>query len=279
MSDESFFMGLGQQDISAAILTSSLVTHSYEVETTRKIVSIWDDIRNWIDISDKKAIIASILTNGRILDLQDELRSHEQLKPLWGGLQKKIEEEDMLQPPFEHISYNSALLASAAVAKSTQVESTKVMIDLYRDLMAGSKGIGPDDKIRTVAAVLTWGRILEHKGRTTEVSDILDIYRYICTELTNVAEGTNIGYNEMAAAFITAAYVEISPKVERIKDIVNSWDMMRWEVDVGNKVRYVSAILAGGKIRDMSASELSLAQSSIQFINQIEGLLKVIYKE
>ena len=50
----------------SAFLATTLVSHSYEVESTSSIVNLWDDIRKIVRLQNDLDYIAAILATGRI---------------------------------------------------------------------------------------------------------------------------------------------------------------------------------------------------------------------
>jgi hypothetical protein len=75
---------------------------------------------------------------------------------------------------------------------------------------------------------------------------------------------------ELTAAFITAAYIEISNKVEKIRDIVDTWLSICQRITVENKVDYISMILSTGRIKDMDAQHYMDQDSLMELIEKIK---------
>jgi hypothetical protein len=86
-----------------------------------------------------------------------------------------------------------------------------------------------------------------------------------------------IGQKELAAAFVTSAYIEISPKVEKIRDIVDMWVQVGQQLPITNQWDYIASILATGRIRDMNAQHIHAREDLGNIYGRIrEQLTKLI---
>jgi hypothetical protein len=94
---------------------------------------------------------------------------------------------------------------------------------------------------------------MELKIRAGGTDFINNIYSNIKKEFDQQASGMTITQKELVAAFLTSAYIEISTKVEKIRDIVDFWLQICNDISVEDQWDYVSVILSTGKIKDMDA--------------------------
>jgi hypothetical protein len=252
-----------KNDEISAFLTSTFISHTYEVESTQTIVTLWDNIRNTIKLKDELDFISAMLASGRVMDYRFEISDLNVLNRIITDINtnivsRKIESSDIQK----ELLY--ALITSASISRSEKVESIRDIVDLWVEV---KEGIEVKDNLDLIAAVLTTGRVMELKIRAGGLDFINTIYMNIKKELTPQLSGAEITQKELSSALLTSAYIEISKKVEKIRDIVEAWENIRSDLAVKDQWDYIASILSTGKIRDMDAMHIE-GHEGIRKINK-----------
>ncbi len=247
----------------SAFLTTTFVSHSYEVESTQTIVSLWNDLRKNIKLKDELDYISSVLATGRIMDYKMEIKDLNILNTVINDVHtniatRKIESEDLQR------ELVSALLTSASISRSEQVENIRDIVELWVQI---KEGIVIKDDLDLITAILTTGRIMELKIRAGGLDFINDIFLNIRKEINQSAPDITISKNEVAAALITSAYTEVSRKVEKIRDIIEFWHNISQQVSIDNQWDYITTILSMGKIKDVDAQHI-MGHEGLQNLNK-----------
>jgi hypothetical protein len=162
----------------------------------------------------------------------------------------------------------SAYLASAWLSRSEKVETSRFLVDLYRNLC---ENITIETEIDYLSALLVTGRILDTKTKRRnlieEITNFIPLLKTSVIEvLTAPVIGSNdksgaeklieaykVNDNDLAAALLTTSYVYITQEIESVKKIAELWGIIRDEDLVQHKLDYLAAILASGRIRDLKA--------------------------
>jgi hypothetical protein len=126
---------------------------------------------------------------------------------------------------------------------------------------------------------LTTGRIVELKIRAGGFSFINDVYLTIKGEISKFTLGMTINKKELGAAFTTSAYIEISRKVEKIRDIVNYWMKFNEKISVENQWDFIAVILSTGKIKDMDAQHIQIHEGLGNLNEKIRDQIRCIVGE
>ncbi|UCE36610.1 MAG: hypothetical protein JSW00_13985 [Thermoplasmata archaeon] len=259
----------------SAFLTTTFISHSYEVESTQSIVKLWDNIRKTVKLKDELDYISAGLAVGRIMDYRFEIEDIDIINSVINDIHtnikiRKIESEDLQRELI------FALLTSASISRSEKVETLRDIVDLWMEV---KEGIEIKDEQDLIAAILTTGRIMELKVRAGGLEFINDIFMNMKKELEQKASDMAITKKEIAAAFIASAYVEISKKVEKIRDIVDSWLSICSQISVEDQWDYITIILSTGKIRDMDAMHIMDAESLKNTHDKIRTQIKNVAVE
>jgi hypothetical protein len=238
-----------KNDEISAFLTSTFISHTYEVESTQSIVGLWDKIRKTVKVNEDLDFISAMLASGRVMDYRFEIDDLNILNRIINDINtniksRKIESAD-LQKELVH-----AIITSASISRSEKVENIRDIVDLWVEI---KEGMEIKDDLDLIAAILTTGRVMELKIRAGGLDFINNIYMNIKKEILSRTPDLRPTHKELSAAFITSAYVEISKKVEKIRDIVDTWQEVCKELAVKDEWDYISVVLSTGKIRDMDA--------------------------
>jgi hypothetical protein len=238
-------------DISA-FLTTTFISHTYEVESTQAIVNLWDNIRKNVNLKEDLDYISAMLASGRVRDYRFEIDNMNFLQTIINDINtniqsRKIESVDLQKELlFAH-------LTAASISRSEKVENIREIVDLWMQI---KEGIEINDDLDLIAAILTTGRILELKIKAGGIEFINTIFMNLKKELAPQIAGKKISQKEISAAFLTSAYIEISKKVEKIRDIVEAWDNIRKNLKIKDDWDYIASILSSGKIKDMDAMHI-----------------------
>jgi len=251
------------KDRLAAIITSACVTKSYEVETTKSIVSLWKDIRNHISLDGPMDGIALILTSGRIMDLERDIKSASDLDDIINSIKVKVDRSEIKNPGFPEVS--TAFLTSACISHSHEVETTKSIVELWELF---SRGVNVSDARGLAASILATGRIMDIRVDIKSPVMINDIVSSITDEIEKSGV-SQFEDREVFASFLSSAYIEISPKVEKYRDMVNGWTQVLEEYHPENEKDNVAAIMYSGRIKDSDSIVIMRSQSMMDEIHKI----------
>jgi hypothetical protein len=259
----------------SAFLTTTFISHTYEVESTTAIVQLWDDLRKNVKLKEDLDYVSAMLATGRVMDYRFEIKDLNFLHSIINDintniLSRKIESADLQKElVYAHIT-------SASISRSEKVENIREIIDLWMQI---KEGLEINDDLDLVAAILTTGRIMELKIRAGGLDFINTIYMNLKKELASQLAGTEITQKELVAAFLTAAYIEISKKVEKIRDIVDAWENVRSGLVIKTQWDYIAAILSTGKIKDMDAMHIEGHEGIKKINKKIRAQIKSVVGE
>jgi hypothetical protein len=238
-----------KNDDISAFLTSTFISHTYEVESTQSIVGLWDNIRRTVKVNENLDYISAMLASGRVMDYRFEIDDLNILNRIISDINtniksRKIESADLQK------ELVFALITSASISRSEKVENIRDIVDLWVEV---KEGVEIRDDIDLIASVLTTGRVMELKIRAGGLDFINNIFMNIKKELVGRTPDLIPTQKELSAALLTSAYIEVSKKVEKIRDIVDTWQEVCKEISVKDEWDFISVVLSTGKIRDMDA--------------------------
>jgi len=252
-----------RRDVCAALLTMASITSSYKVESTKAISNLWNDIRSNILINTDIDYLAVILSLGRIEDLKAELINLEDIQDIITGFRERLDTLGVTDGTLTDQA--AAYLTTSCISHSNEVETTTSVLTLWDEIR---KNVIIKDPLDLASAILATGRIMDLRAdiQSSEVlSEIVDNIRKEM-EPHNVSQ---VDYKELSILLLSAAIVELSPKVEKYRDIVKTWVDLRTMLTITNIKDAISVILFSGKIRDMDTSILMFPSSltdEIQFV-------------
>jgi hypothetical protein len=261
------------KDEISAFLATTLVQHSYTVESTQSIVELWDDTRRSVELKENMDYVSALLGTGRVMDYGFEIMSPNIINTIVIDINKNIAGREIQSSDLQK-ELACALITSAGISRSEKVETIREIVDLWVEI---KDGIAIKDDLDLIAAILTTGRIMELKARVEGFAFINGIFESIRRELDQHASGKTITKKELAAAFITSAYIEISPKVEKIRDMVDAWLKISDQISVTDSLDYITMILSTGKIKDMDAQHIVGHENLINATDKMKSeLMKVV---
>jgi len=256
----------------SAFLATTIVSHSYEVESTELIAGLWNDIRKIAKVKEDLDFIAALLATGSIMDFGVEIKDLNIVNVAIFDINRNMVQRNIESKDLDR-EMVLALVAAAIISRSEEVEKTKEIVNLWTQIM---DGIAISDDLDVIAAILTTGRIMEVKLTMEGYSAIKENFESIKRVLEKEASGKDITKKEITAAIITSANVESSKKVEKIGDIVDSWLSICGLINVEDQMDYISYILSTGRIRDMDAKVLLGPDSLEDMKNQMKEELEKV---
>jgi hypothetical protein len=265
------FRWLFEKDIIIAYLTQACVSHSYKVETVKDIAAIWKDLRQGINLRDDVDLLSGVLACGRIMDLKEEISTHQAVTNIIRSIRIEMEKENII-PNSSDKEFMYAHLSAAVVENTDKVMALRDIVQTWMDLR---DTVEMSSALDMVCGFLTVGRILELRVEIENSDSVKNIFMMLHGELEEQEGLEEISYNDYAAAIITSAYVEITPKLEKIRDIINTWQWARENLPIENKLDFISAILAAGRIKDLDAKHMLLQESLSEIINRIKERIEV----
>ncbi len=240
-----------KNDDISALLTVAFISHTDKVESTRSIVDMWDEVRKTLALRSEIDQISALLATGRIMDLKKEIGSQKFI-PTVQELISAIAADMEKRCHFDKISdsqFVSALLTSAYISHTSEIETINSIIDQWEKI---NNELNLKDGIDLIAAILTTGRIKEEKYQINNIGQILDVYRLIGDMLRKLVGDRTITQKDIAAAFLTNASIEISPKVEKIQNIIELWQKLEKQLIIRDEVDYTVTLLTYGRVRDIN---------------------------
>jgi hypothetical protein len=266
------FIDTSNPDEISAFLATTIVTHSHEVESISKIVSIWNDLRGIVNVKEDLDFVATLLTTGSIMDLAIDIPDLSLVNTAIFDMNRNmvtrnIESRDLQKELVQ------ALLASAIISRSEEVEKTKEIVNLWVKI---KDTIDIADDLDVIAAILVTGRIMELKITFDGYDNLKDAFGKIKKELKERASNLTVTQKEIAAAIITSANVESSRKVEKVGDIVDTWLSVCDLISVEDQWDFISYLLSTGKIRDMDSKNFLGPESLNNIKAEMRGELEKV---
>lgn len=257
----------------SAILTAACVYSTYEVESTRDIVQIWNNIKSKLKLKNNLEFVSAILATGRIMhgttETKDPDSVQEVIETFNNEVSRRLEPSDITQREF-----CAGQLSAACVSRSKKLVSAKDIVNLWDDVRKNLK-ISSDSDI--ISTVLTAGRIVDTSCQTEGYVIISDMFENVTSEVSKHSGDIDMGQRALASAYMTAAAVEITPKVEKIRDMVNAWITLYQQLKVSNDNEFIAAILTSGRIKDLNATQFMVPESItdihskiVEYITELE---------
>ena len=263
---------LFERNTVVAYLTQACVSHSYKVETIKDIASIWTGMYMGANLRDDVDLLCGVLACGRIMDLKEEINTAPAINNIIRNIRIEVEKENII-PNSTDKEFIYAHIASAVVENTDKVMSLREIIQSWLDVR---ETIELETPLDMVCGFLTVGRILELKVEIDDAKGVRNIYKMLHNELEEVVDDPDsITVKEYAAAIVTSAYVEITPKLEKIRDIVITWQWAEENLDINDRIDFIAAILAAGRIKDLDAKHMLLQESLTDIIARIREKIEV----
>lgn len=145
-------------DFASALLTTSYVFLTHEIETVIKSVELWDVIRDENIVQHKLDYIAAILATGRIRDLKSKVNVPIEIKQIAQNLKNVMTDKYQLKlETLEQRDIACAFITATYVSRTPPIETNSQIIDLWND--ARLKLNLSNDEIDTIIAILICGII------------------------------------------------------------------------------------------------------------------------
>jgi hypothetical protein len=235
-----------------ALITAAFISSTYKVESTHAIVDIWEKFRDNIQAKDNFDHVAALLALGRMMDIKEEMEETRYIgmmsdlfETFINDLKARGHSSDLQG---SHLI--TALITAACISRSEKIETVNEIISQWEEM---SEKIDIKDDLDKLSGILTIGRINEYKYDINNIEQILDVHKRIRDFLEESLGSRAVDQNDIAAAFLTTGYLEITPKVERIQDIVKLWEELKKDSTISDQLDYVTALLTYGRIRDLNA--------------------------
>ena len=262
---------LFNRDIVVAYLTQACVSHSYKVETIKDITSIWKNLYYGVSINDDVDLLCGILACGRIMDLKEEINTAPPINNIIRNFRLEMEKENII-PNSTDKEFMYAHISAAVVENTDKVLALREIVQTWIDIR---DTLEIKDSLEMICGFLTVGRILELSVEIESSDSVKNIFKMLHGELEEREGIEDFSYNDYAAAIITSAYVEITPKLEKIRDIINTWEWARENIPIENKLDFIAAVLAAGRIKDLDAKHMLLQESLSDIIGRIKERIDV----
>ena len=247
----------------SAFLTAAYVSHTYKVESTRSIVEICDNFRKKIKVKTNLDFVSALLALGRMMDLKNEVDDKRYID-LFNELRKTfIDDLKKHDHPSDLHESNiiTAMITSACISRTDEIETINEIINQWEKVTG--KFIFKND-LDKLAGILTIGRINEYKYSIENINQIIEVHKKLSGYIEQLIGSRDVEQKDLAAAFITSAYLEITPKVERTQDMVTLWETLQKDLKIEDNLDYVTAILTYGRIRDLNAQYFLTDNSIIE---------------
>ena len=245
-----------RRDVCAALVTMASISSSYKVENTQAIAELTKDVRNNIPVKDNADYIAVILSLGRIVDLGADQINVADLQMVISSFREKLDNLGTTQGTATDLG--AAYLTMSCVSHSHEVETTTTIVSFWDEIR---KNVTIKDQADLASAVLATGRIMDIRIEVKVPEVLADIVENIRKEMKS-EKNVQVDFKDLSILLLAAAFVELSPKVEKYRDIIKTWLDLKSMLTVSNIKDIVSIILFSGKIRDLDTS-LMIQPSSL----------------
>lgn len=164
----------------------------------------------------------------------------------------------------------AAVLTSAGISHSTEVESIKTIVEFWKEV---STIVTIETEQDYITAVLTFGRILDIEDEFFEPKKILPIFKGLQEKVNGAWEVGEEGVQpiDIAAAFLTAAVISQTEAVETTGSIVQLWKSLCKFLKITDMYDFIAGLLAMGRIME--------EKTQIQTANEINMIVHGLRKE
>ncbi len=244
-------LNTGNNNDISAFLTVALISHTQKVESSHAIVDLWDEIRKNIPLNSNIEYIAALLATGRIMDLKKEITDQKFVDTLNEFVESILRDLEKRQNIGEisDLQFVSALITSAYISRTNEIEPVNAIVDRWKEI---NEKIKIQNGMDVVSGILTTGRLMEDKYRITNIEQIYDLFNLIKDSIKRTIGGREITQKDIAAAFLTNANVEISPKVEKIQNIIEMWKKFERVLLIKDDIDYTVTLLTYGRVKDIN---------------------------
>ena len=149
---------VNDNDIASALLTTSYVFLTHEIETIKKITELWSIIRNTQIVQHKLDYLAAILATGKIRDLKSKVNVPIEIKQIILDLKRIATQRYKIK--FENLDQRDiscGLITAAYVSITPPIETNSQILDLWNNTRANAK-LGNSD-LDFLVAILICGLI------------------------------------------------------------------------------------------------------------------------
>jgi hypothetical protein len=106
------------------------------------------------------------------------------------------------------------------------------------------------------------------------IEQIVEVHEKLKEHIQLEINDRTIELSDYGAALLTAAYLEITPKIERVADMVNTWAEFQRSLVIDDNIDYISSILASGRVRDLDAQFFLTGTNVFDIKNSIRNLIE-----
>ncbi len=271
---------VNNRDIIAAYLTTACIARSYRVESTRNTVDLWKELKLNIPLESNADLAATMLSLPMIIGTKDtETFDQTTYKSYHEQIEKtRIEMQESFPEDIDDAQIASAFIANASMSGVKGGDTRKKTIAHWKEV---HESLSYEDPVDYLAAYLSPARIMDVREHPVDIYMIKDMQAGLKEELLKVLDDEAVesmkevpSHGVLATCALAAAYIEISPKVERFRDIVNTWNELS-HLAISPDAEYVIAtVLMSGRIRDMDSMHLVQLGSLESQIATIVKLLR-----
>jgi hypothetical protein len=257
----------------SAFITSSYISHTYKVESTHSIVNLWDNFRKKIKLNNNLDYVSALLALGRMLDVKKEIgeeRYIQELDEVRASIIEELTKRDHTSN-LTPLSFVSALITSACISRTEEIETVNEIVNQWENV---NKSFKIQNDIDILAGILTIGRINEYKYSMRNIEQIVEVHEKLKEHIQLEINDRTIELSDYGAALLTAAYLEITPKIERVADMVNTWAEFQRSLVIDDNIDYISSILASGRVRDLDAQFFLTGTNVFDIKNSIRNLIE-----
>jgi hypothetical protein len=257
-------------DQGAALITAGLIAKSDKIQSTRNLLTLWDEMRQKILIESRLDYLVSILAYGQLMDRLLPRGDHFEFiteciynirqeiidaltYPILGekGGTPKLAEAYIVRLN----DASSAYLAAAYTSVSQKIESTKEVIELWLEIREKNLVV---DNNGYLTALLACSRLNDLKKIIDSGSGLNVILDNFKTLLRSVEPEIRVSKIDLASAHLTNALISQSTEIESNAKVLEIWDKIKNELIIDNNdLNITASILSSGLILNRT-SKLSL---------------------
>jgi len=251
-----------RKEMMSAYMTVASVAASYKVETTKSIVEGWNMLRKRIQKTENLDFLATMLSIPYIFGTAElSTQTDKTLDTLFAQIDQM--KDDLIKEGLKDVSDRDiavAFLTNASVSHSKGMSSRRAIIKQYQDVRVN---VPVMDNFDILAANLAVSRIMDVKKHPVPPEVIKETFDGMRQEIEKGLEpdlkealGSGFGDNFLSTCTLTSAYIEISPKLEKYKDILTTWQSLKRFTESAKRSEIIAIILFAGKIRDIDSMHL-----------------------
>ena len=142
---------------------------------------------------------------------------------------------------------SAALLTAAMVGQTSEIESIKTIVDLWK---AHYHQLDVETDVDYMSSILTTARVWDIKPELVNVPEVIHIHRLVRAEFEKQVDFVVADDQKVLCCHLAAAYIAITPEIETVTQIVSTFRKFIESVEINDDYDKLAAYLVMGRMHD-----------------------------